>query len=97
MATQVSGRDGAGSFGPLVLAMYQAARTAIDRMSAECAELDGHGVVGVRLSRGSFLLGGPECTAIGTAVRAMGTTAGPRVPFTCDLSGQDFAKLIVKG
>src|SRR5215469_13452562 len=50
--TQVSGQG--GSFGPLVQAMYQAREVAIGRMSAECAALGGHGVVGVRLSRGSF-------------------------------------------
>ena len=96
-ATQVSGRGGSGSFGPLVQAMYQARRNAIDRMTAECAELGGHGVVGVRLSRGSFPLGGLQFKAIGTAVRAPGAALGPRVPFTCDLSGQDFAKLIMRG
>jgi len=96
-ATQVSGRGGSGSFGPLVQAMYQARRNAIDRMTTECTELGGHGVVGVRLSRGSFPLGGPQFRAIGTAVRAPDAALGPRVPFTCDLSGQDFAKLIMNG
>ena len=96
-ATQVSGRGDPGSFCPLVQAMYQARRTAIDRMTTECAGLGGHGVVGVRLSLGSFPLGGLEFKAIGTAVRAPGAPPGPRVPFTCDLSGQDFAKLIVTG
>jgi uncharacterized protein YbjQ (UPF0145 family) len=96
-ATQVSGRGGLGSFGPLVQAMYQARHTAIDRMTAECAELGGHGVVGVRLSRGSFPLGGLEFTAIGTAVRAPGAAQGQRAPFTSDVSGQDFAKLIMTG
>ena len=95
--TQVSGRGGLGSFGPLVQAMYQARRNAIDRMTTECTELGGHGVVGVRLARGSFPLGGPQFRAIGTAVRAPAAALGPRVPFTCDLSGQDFAKLIMKG
>lgn len=95
--TQVSGRGGLGSFGPLVQAMYQARRNAIDRMTTECTELGGHGVVGVRLSRGSFPLGGPQFRAIGTAVRAPAAVLGPQVPFTCDLSGQDFAKLIMKG
>jgi uncharacterized protein YbjQ (UPF0145 family) len=66
-------------------------------MTAECAALGGHGVVGVRLSRGSFPLGGLEFTAIGTAVRAPGAAHGPPVPFTSDLSGQDFAKLIMTG
>ncbi len=95
-ATQVSG-PGPGSFGPLVQAMGQARHTAVDRMTAECGELGGHGVVGVRLSRGSFaLVGGAEFVAIGTAVRAPGAL-GPGVPFTSDLSGQDFAKLIMTG
>jgi uncharacterized protein YbjQ (UPF0145 family) len=85
-----------GSFGSLVQAMYEARDTALDRMSAECTGLGGHGVVGVRLSRGSFRLGGVEFTALGTAVRAPGTGPGP-APFSCDLSGQDFAKLVRAG
>ncbi len=84
-------------FGPLVQAMYQAREAAIDRMAAECARLGGDGVVGVRLSRGSFALGGLEFTAIGTAVRATGAPCERRVPFTSDLSGQDFAKLMMAG
>ena len=110
-------RDGQGPLGPLVRAMDQARRTAVERITAQCAELGGDGVVGVRVSRGSFLLGGQEFTALGTAVRARGaahgaaggaadssaggaaadSTARPRVPFTSDLSGQDFAKLIMAG
>ncbi len=97
LPTQVSGQGGPGSFGPLVQAMYQARHTAIDRMTTECAGLGGHGVVGVLLSRGSFPLGGPQCTVIGTAVRAPGAAHGPRVPFTAEVSGQDFAKLIRAG
>jgi uncharacterized protein YbjQ (UPF0145 family) len=96
-ATQVAGRGGPGSFGPLVQAMYQARHTAIGRMTCECAEMGGHGVVGVRLRRGSFRLGGLEFTAIGTAIRAAGTAPGPRAPFASDVSGQDFAKLIMAG
>ena len=96
-ATQVSGQGYLGSFGPLVQAMYQARRTAIDRMTAECAALGGHGVVGVRLSRGPFSLGGLEFTAIGTAVRAPDAARRPRTPFTCGVSGQEFAKLIMAG
>ena len=96
-AIQVSGRGDPGSFGPLVEAMYQARSTAIDRMTAECAALGGHGVVGVRLTLGSFPLGGLEFRAIGTAVRAPGATHGLRAPFTSDVSGQDFAKLITAG
>lgn len=102
-AGQVAGRDDPGSFLPLVEAMYQARHAAIDRMAAECAALGGHGVVGVRLSRTPYPLGGLAFTAIGTAVRAAGAGTAPgaangsRVPFTSDLSGQDFAKLIVAG
>jgi uncharacterized protein YbjQ (UPF0145 family) len=97
LSAQVPGRDDPGSSGPLVEAMYEARRVAIDRMTAECAALGGHGVVGVRLSRGSFPLGGLQFTAIGTAVRTASAAAGPPVPFTSDLSGQDFAKLIRAG
>jgi uncharacterized protein YbjQ (UPF0145 family) len=86
-----------GSFGPLVRAMYEARKTAIDRMGRQCAELGGHGVVAVRLSRGDFRLGGLEFTAIGTAVRAPGVAVATSGPFTSDLSGQDFAKLIMAG
>ena len=96
-ATQVSGPGDPGSFGPLVRAMGQARETAMDRLAAECGQLGGHGVVGVRLSMGSFPAGGPEFLVIGTAVRARGAALGPRVPFTSGLSGQDFAKLIMAG
>ena len=95
-AVPVQARSDPGVFGPLVEAMYQARRVAVDRMTAECAGLGGHGVVGVDLSSGSFFLGGLEFTAIGTAVRATGA-AGLRVPFTSALSGQDFARLITAG
>ena len=94
--TEVSGRGGAGSFGPLVQAMGQARHTAVGRMIAECAELGGHGVVGVHVSRGTFL-GGTQFSVIGTAVRVPAAAQGRSAPFTCDLSGQDFAKLIRAG
>jgi uncharacterized protein YbjQ (UPF0145 family) len=113
-ATQVSSQGGFGSFAPLVKTMYEARHKALDRMTTECAELGGHGVVGVRLSIGAFPAGGLEFKAIGTAIRAPGvppvsqwaggphgSSASPgrggRQPFTSDLSGQDFAKLIMKG
>jgi len=96
LATEVSGGGGAASFGPLVQAMDQARRTAVDRMMTECAELGGHGVVGVHVSRETFL-GGAQFTVIGTAVRAPGAAHGRSAPFTSDLSGQDFAKLITAG
>jgi uncharacterized protein YbjQ (UPF0145 family) len=110
-------RDEEGPLGPLVRAMDQARLTAVERLTAECAELGGDGVVGLRVSRGSYLLGGQEFTAVGTAVRARGAVndtvngaarraesvaatgaaGGEPAPFTSDLSGQDFAKLIMAG
>jgi uncharacterized protein YbjQ (UPF0145 family) len=112
--TAVSGAGSMGSFGPMVQTLYQARRKALGRMSEECAELGGHGVVGVLLTIGHFPAGGLEFKAIGTAVRAPGGTAGAgagggvgmgggvgtgglKQPFTSDLSGQDFAKLIMAG
>jgi len=86
-----------GSFGPLVQARYQARHAAIDRMAAECARLEGHGVAGVRLTLGDYALGGVEFRAIGTAVRVPGVACGNHAPFTSDVSGQDFAKLISMG
>ena len=94
--TQVSGQGGWASYGPLAQAMYDARHKAISRMTAECAALGGHGIVGVTLSIGSFPLGGLEFRAIGTAVRGIGAPAPPH-PFSSDLSGQDFAKLIHAG
>jgi uncharacterized protein YbjQ (UPF0145 family) len=95
--TQVSGQSGAGSFAPLVQSMDQARHTAVGRMTSECAELGGHGVVAVHVSRGTFPLGGTQFIVIGTAVRAAGDVPGRPAPFTSDLSGQDFAKLIRTG
>jgi len=92
--TSGSGRNNA--YGPLVQTLYQARRTAIGRMTAECQELGGHGVVGVRLTVGPFPAGGLEFKAIGTAISAPGDHR-LREPFTSDLTGQDFAKLIVAG
>jgi uncharacterized protein YbjQ (UPF0145 family) len=94
--TAVSGSGSMGSFSPMVQTLYQARHKAIGRMSEECAELGGHGVVGVSLSIGAFPAGGLEFKAIGTAVRAPGGVP-LRQPFTSDLSGQDFAKLIMAG
>ena len=94
-AGMASGGD-PGGFEAVIQAMYQARHAAIDRMTAECAALGGHGVVGVQLPRRLFSLGGLEFTAIGTAVRVAGN-AGLADPFTSALSGQDFARLITAG
>lgn len=94
--TSVSSSGSGSAYAPLVQTLYAARRTAIGRMAAECAQLGGHGVVGVSLTIGNFPAGGLEFKAIGTAVRAPGTMPLRR-PFTSDVSGQDFAKLIADG
>ena len=94
--TSVSSSGSGASYGPLVQTMYAARRAAIGRMVAECAQLGGLGVVGVSLTMGHFAAGGLEFKAIGTAVRAPGAMPLKR-PFTSDVSGQDFAKLIGDG
>jgi uncharacterized protein YbjQ (UPF0145 family) len=76
--------------------LEQARHRAVERMREECGGLGGDGVVGVRLSVRSFYGNGLEFMAIGTAVRADGAKR-PKRPFTSDLSGQDFAKLMHSG
>lgn len=76
--------------------LSKARHQALRRMRQECVELGGDGVVGVRLAVLRFHDVGLEFFAIGTAVRADGTTR-PRTPFTSDLSGQDFATLLRAG
>lgn len=93
--TRVSGQGGFG-VRPMVQALYEVRQKAIGRMTAQCAALGGHGVVGVSLTFGVFPFGGLELQVIGTAVRGAGAPAPPR-PFGSDLSGQDFAKLIRAG
>ena len=77
-------------------ALRGARGNAMNRLMQECAGLRGDGVVGVRLTMQRFIGGGTEVQAIGTAVRADGDVRPP-TPFTSDLSGQDFAKLILGG
>jgi uncharacterized protein YbjQ (UPF0145 family) len=93
--TRVSGQGGFG-VRPLVQAMYEVRQKAIGRMTAECAALGGHGIVGVSLTFGEFPFGGLEFRATGTAVRGAGAPAPPH-PFSSNLSGQDFAKLVHAG
>jgi uncharacterized protein YbjQ (UPF0145 family) len=96
--------SGPGILGPdtrIARALYEGRRTAIDRMAGECADLGGHGIVGAALQvreipADSFTAGAVEFTAIGTAVRASGCPPLAR-PFTADLSGPDFAKLLMAG
>jgi uncharacterized protein YbjQ (UPF0145 family) len=87
-------------------AMYQAREFAISRMEAEANVLGADGVVGVRLDVefkewGSDIA---EFIAVGTAVKAdqdktTNTTwrNNKQLPFTSDLSGQDFWTLLQTG
>jgi uncharacterized protein YbjQ (UPF0145 family) len=77
-------------------ALKSARHSAVNRMTQECEGLRGDGIVGIRLTMVPFVAGGIEVQAIGTAVRADGNARPPR-PFTSDLTGQDFAKLMLAG
>ncbi len=85
---------------PLTNALDMLRHQALSRMLAECSALGGDGVVGVsvRFGRGRFPQQpyAVELELIGTAVRAVGNVR-PRQPFGSDLSGQDFAKLLMQG
>jgi uncharacterized protein YbjQ (UPF0145 family) len=84
-------------------AMYDARRLAISRMESEAAMLDADGIVGVRMEISSRQWAEDilEFLFIGTAVRARDQSQRIRpahgVPFSSDLSGQDFYKLHVAG
>jgi uncharacterized protein YbjQ (UPF0145 family) len=97
----VSVEGAAGSAARLARSLYEGRRTALDRMAAECAELGGHGVVGATLRvteipATSLTAAAIEFTAIGTAVRVTGRPPLAR-PFATELSGADFAKLVMAG
>lgn len=104
--TTVSGDDGAGPAAALAAVLHDGRRTAIDRMTAQCAELGGHGIIGASpqvseasadgLLAGAAAAGGIEFTVTGTAIRAAACRPLGR-PFTAGLSGQGFAKLITGG
>jgi uncharacterized protein YbjQ (UPF0145 family) len=91
--------------GVLTHAMYDARGLAMRRMVEEAAQLGADGVVGVRLDVGPHEWGQhvSEFVAIGTAVRS--TSGGEfkvfpdkgGLPFTSDLSGNDFWTLIQAG
>lgn len=76
----------------------EARNLAMSRLTAEAVALGAHGVVGMRVhfARPSGTAGQVEFTAFGTAVRRVGAPALRR-PFTCHLSGQQFAKLLRVG
>jgi uncharacterized protein YbjQ (UPF0145 family) len=86
----------------LTQALYQARELAMARMEEEAHELGADGVIGVRLrvnrhAWGESLL---EFVALGTAIYARdgrSWRAPSGMPFTSDLSGQDFWMLLKSG
>jgi uncharacterized protein YbjQ (UPF0145 family) len=86
----------------LTQAMYHARDLAMTRMEEEADQLGADGIVGVRLDIGRYEWGADlaEFIAVGTAVKHPGGElhrAPNGRPFTSDLSGQDFAKLLRAG
>src|SRR5258707_7180160 len=99
--TTVSGQGVPGPAARIARALSDGRRAAVDRMTAECADLGGHGIVGARVRVREvpaevLTAGAVEFTVLGTAVRAAGCPQLAR-PFACDRSGQDFAKLVMTG
>ncbi|MFA6210615.1 MAG: heavy metal-binding domain-containing protein [Candidatus Obscuribacterales bacterium] len=87
----------------LTQAMYHARELAMTRMEEEADELGADGVVAVRLKVKHLGWGESlaEFVAIGTAVvandRSINWRAANNMPFTSDLSGQDFWTLLKAG
>jgi hypothetical protein len=94
----------AGWAGPaerVAQALHDGYQTAIDRMTGECRDLGGHGIVGASAQvtetpGDNFSTPTVEFKVIGTAVRGRDCPPLAR-PFTSGLSGQDFATLLVNG
>jgi uncharacterized protein YbjQ (UPF0145 family) len=86
----------------LTEAMYNARELAMTRMEEEAVELQADGVVGVRLDVNYYEWGSDtaEFIAMGTAVKAEDGRSyrnNKGIPFTSDLSGQDFWILMQTG
>jgi uncharacterized protein YbjQ (UPF0145 family) len=86
----------------LTQAMYHARELAMTRMEEEANELRADGIVGVRLevTRHEWGESLAEFVAIGTAIRARNGQSyrnAKGMPFTSDLSGQDFWTLLRTG
>ncbi|GAC1628239.1 MAG: heavy metal-binding domain-containing protein [Ktedonobacteraceae bacterium] len=86
----------------LTQAMYHARELAMTRMEEEANALNADGIVGVRLevTRHEWGESLAEFVAIGTAIRARNGQSyrnAKGLPFTSDLSGQDFWTLLQTG
>jgi uncharacterized protein YbjQ (UPF0145 family) len=94
--TVVSSRTQWSGYAPYVNALKRGRDLAMGRMTEEAAALGADGVVGIRLTDERMEGRKREFMALGTAVRSRGRVR-PARPFTTDLTGQDFAKLISAG
>ncbi len=83
-----------GELTAVTAAQLAARELALHRMQQEAVLLGAHGVVGVRLQLRAYEWSSQtvEFTAVGTAIRIPGRDPEP-VPFTSDLSGQEFWQL----
>lgn len=82
--------------------MYKARDQAVQEMQKEASKLKAHGIVGVSLEISQHELGEEmaEFVAIGTAIRSLNRQSyleNRKLPFTSDLSGQDFWTLLQAG
>jgi len=85
-------------FGPLVSAMTRGWNTAMSRLQLEATALGADGVVAISLTQNHLDHDTREFVAIGTAVRARTRHRHQLpAPFTTDLDGGDFAKLMLSG
>lgn len=96
IAVQPASNAGFSGYGPYVTAVETGYDTALRRMLLEAAALGADGVVGVKLTETRMEGHNREFMALGTAVRARSRTR-PAHPFTTDLTGTDFAKLLLAG
>jgi uncharacterized protein YbjQ (UPF0145 family) len=89
------------SAGRITQALYDGYQTAIGRMTRECSDIGGHGIVGASLELTETRDDTTSSSTIafkviGTAVRAVGSLPQSR-PFTTEMSGPDFARLLRHG
>jgi uncharacterized protein YbjQ (UPF0145 family) len=80
-------------------ALYHARSLALGRLLQEATALGAHGVIGVRLEHKEYEWGANllEFSALGTAVRLRNWQGKLPMPFTSDLSGQEFLKVLHAG
>ncbi len=80
-------------------ALYHARSLALGRLLQEATALGAHGVIGVRLEHKEYEWGANllEFSALGTAVRLRNWSGKLPMPFTSDLSGQEFLKVLHAG